>query len=101
MRLAGVWLVAWCMVVSGAPHGPRERVHHTGVTVASALHHSARKRDFRTAQLPFVPPARTEWPAARAVLVVAFVATEQHAVDGDAIGHVARGPPNSRAVEPS
>jgi hypothetical protein len=57
-----VWslIVAWAMVVSAAPHGPRDHAHHSGISVAPAFHHPLRQRELPVVLGPFVAPDRTE-----------------------------------------
>jgi hypothetical protein len=55
-----VWslIVAWVMVASAAPHGPHDRAHHRGISVASAFHHPVRQREMPDTIGPFVAPDR-------------------------------------------
>jgi hypothetical protein len=63
MQLVWSLIVAWAMVASAAPHGPRDHAHHTGISVAPAFHHPLRQRELPVVLGPFVAPDRTELPA--------------------------------------
>ena len=58
MQLVWSLIVAWVMVASAAPHGPRDRAHHTGISVAPAFHHPVRQRELPVSLGPFVAPDR-------------------------------------------
>jgi hypothetical protein len=70
MQLVWSLIVAWAMVASAAPHGPRDHAHHTGISVAPAFHHPLRQREIPVVLGPFVAPDRTELVAPSAIAIV-------------------------------
>jgi len=70
MQLVWSLIVAWAMVASASPHGPHDRAHHTGISVAPAFHHPLRQRELPATLGPFVAPERaaTAIPPASAIV---------------------------------
>lgn len=77
MQLVWSLIVAWAMVASAGPHGPRDHVHHAGVSVAPAFHYPARQRELPEMLGPFVAPERAvaAIPPARPIVRSIAIAT--------------------------
>ena len=77
MQLVWSLIVAWAMVASAAPHGPRDHAHHVGISVAPAFHHPVRQRELPEMLGPFVAPERAAIaiPPAGAIVPSVAIAT--------------------------
>ncbi|MEO8549409.1 MAG: hypothetical protein ABI678_05535 [Kofleriaceae bacterium] len=95
MQLVWSLIVAWCMVASAAPHGPRDQVRRSGISVAPAFHHPVRQREMRHHLAPFVAPERTPMPTVARAWFVIVTPLDGAAIRDRVTTPVARGPPEA------
>jgi hypothetical protein len=93
MQLVWSLIVAWAMVASAGPHGPRDHAHHTGISVAPAFHHPLRQRELPAVLGPFVAPDRAAIVIPPGIAIIRFIATTSIVVDRTATTAHARAPP--------
>ncbi|MEP6860433.1 MAG: hypothetical protein ABJE66_07425 [Deltaproteobacteria bacterium] len=93
MQLIWSLIVAWAMVASAAPHGPRDHAHHTGISVAPAFRHPVRQREIPVVLGPFLAPDRTELVSPSAIAIVRSTPPPTIALDRTESTARARAPP--------
>lgn len=95
MQLVWSLIVAWCMVASAAPHGPRDQIRRSGISVAPALHHPVRQREMRQHLAPFVAPVRSPLAVPARAWFVVVTPLDGAAIRSRVTTAVARGPPEA------